>query len=306
MYVRTANRRDYSIAPGRRFDDRRRGCTASRREQGGRSVRWRSLRARHTTSNAEGIAAIRNSYAVSSALRQPGDFTRCTVTERRGRFRAGTREFDDALPAIRADFVRTTCSSSADHGAIDTTSTIMRECVLSRPGEPVHPCRSVNGRPFRSGATVAEWLNVGFQGGDRRSCPCWRAPIECGRARRPPGSWEQLRAGGGAMERAYARYSNFRVGRPAGADVVEGCNVENASFPAGSCANASRWERRSRGAARVRYWQSLRKRRNHAALRVCRRSSGVRAGTTVLSATLGGARSALVGFSCCLMHSPRP
>lgn len=43
----------------------------------------------------------------------------------------------------------------------------------------------------------------------------------------------------GAMSRAYAPYSNFRVGAALlGADgsITEGCNVENASFPAGICA----------------------------------------------------------------------
>lgn len=42
-----------------------------------------------------------------------------------------------------------------------------------------------------------------------------------------------------AMERAYAPYSRFRVGaalRSRDGRVVSGCNVENAAFPSGICA----------------------------------------------------------------------
>jgi cytidine deaminase len=56
-------------------------------------------------------------------------------------------------------------------------------------------------------------------------------------------NWEELRSiATGAMRRAYAPYSRFPVGAAAIVDdgrIVSGCNVENASYGVGLCAECS-------------------------------------------------------------------
>lgn len=56
-------------------------------------------------------------------------------------------------------------------------------------------------------------------------------------------NWDELRnIATGAMRRAYAPYSNFPVGAAAIVDdgrTVSGCNVENASYGVGLCAECS-------------------------------------------------------------------
>ncbi len=54
--------------------------------------------------------------------------------------------------------------------------------------------------------------------------------------------WDALKAAARAVqENAYAPYSRFKVGAAilAGGRIFQGCNVENASFPVGICAERS-------------------------------------------------------------------
>ena len=56
------------------------------------------------------------------------------------------------------------------------------------------------------------------------------------------GAVELFEAARAAMARAHAPYSNFPVGaaiRGAGGAIFSGCNIENASFPEGWCAETS-------------------------------------------------------------------
>ncbi|MEO8561971.1 MAG: phosphopentomutase [bacterium] len=175
-YERTANRRDYSLAPPEEtlLDDL---AAAGVPRAGVGKVddlfAGRSLRARHTSSNAEGISAILEwLQGVQGGLLFANlvDFdTKYGHRNDPAGFGRALREFDDALPALRAalredDLLFIT----ADHGNDPTTQSTdhARECVpLLVLGAPVHPV-ALGDRPTFSdlGATVAEWLNVGFRG----------------------------------------------------------------------------------------------------------------------------------------------
>jgi phosphopentomutase len=175
-YVRTANRRDYSIAPPEEtlLDDL---AAAGVPRAGVGKVddlfAGRSLSARHTRSNAEGIAAILEWLEGGQGgllFANLVDFDQLYGHRNDvAGFERALREFDDALPAIRAalredDLLFIT----ADHGNDPTTASTdhARECVpLLALGEPVHPVSLGERATFSDlGATVAEWLNVGFRG----------------------------------------------------------------------------------------------------------------------------------------------
>ena len=175
-YERTTNRRDYSLAPPEEtlLDDL---AAAGVPRAGVGKVddlfAGRSLRARHTTSNAEGIAAILEWLRGDQGgllFANLVDFD--TLYGHRNDvagFERALREFDDALPAIRAELREDDLLFiTADHGNDPTTTSTdhARECVpLLALGEPVHPVSLGERATFSDlGATVAEWLNVGFRG----------------------------------------------------------------------------------------------------------------------------------------------
>jgi phosphopentomutase len=175
-YERTANRRDYSLAPpGETLIDALAAAGVPRAGVGKVDDLFagRHLRARHTASNAEGIRAILEWLRGSQGgllFANLVDFD--TLYGHRNDaegFERALREFDDALPAIR-DALREDdlLFITADHGNDPTTSSSdhARENVpLLALGDPVHPVALGVRETFSDlGATVAEWLNVGFRG----------------------------------------------------------------------------------------------------------------------------------------------
>ena len=175
-YVRTANRRDYALAPPEEtlLDDLA-AAGVSRAGVGKVDDLFagRSIRARHTRDNAEGIAAILEWLSGEQGgllFANLVDFdTRYGHRNDTAGFERALREFDEALPAIRGalredDLLFIT----ADHGNDPTTASTdhAREYVpMLALGEQVHPVWVGERSTFSDlGATVAEWLNIGFRG----------------------------------------------------------------------------------------------------------------------------------------------
>ncbi|CAN5858910.1 phosphopentomutase [soil metagenome] len=175
-YERTANRRDYSLAPpGETLLDALAGAGVPRAGVGKVDDLFaqRGLRSQHTADNAEGIQAIMAWLSGEQGgllFANLVDFD--TLYGHRGDvagFERALRQFDDALPAIRAALKEDDLLFiTADHGNDPTTgsSDHARECVPLLVVGPQVRTVDLGVRDTFSdlGATVAEWLNVPFGG----------------------------------------------------------------------------------------------------------------------------------------------
>lgn len=175
-YKRTANRRDYSIAPPEETLIDALAAAGVERSGVGKVddlFAGRGITARHTASNAEGIEAIRewlNGDKSGLLFANLVDFDQVYGhrNDVPGFYRA-LQEFDRALPSLldalhEDDLLFIT----ADHGNDPTTPSTdhARECVpLVVLGAAVRPSALGRRETFSDlGATVAEWLGVGFRG----------------------------------------------------------------------------------------------------------------------------------------------
>jgi phosphopentomutase len=175
-YVRTANRRDFSIQPtGETLLDalERDGIPRTGVGKVDDLFAGRGISSRHTANNAEGIAAIHawiQGQTGGLLFANLVDFDQLFGhrNDSPGFYRA-LQEFDMALPtlidALREDDL---LFITADHGNDPTTSSTdhARECVpLLAIGQSVKPAELGRRKSFSDlGATVAEWLGVRFGG----------------------------------------------------------------------------------------------------------------------------------------------
>jgi len=175
-FTRTANRRDYSIAPpSKTLLDALAEAGIPRAGVGKVDDLFagRSISATHTASNAEGISGIKNwlSTAESGLLfANLVDFDQLFGHRNDvAGFYGALREFDAALPSITSRLKEEDLLFiTADHGNDPTTPTTdhARECVpLLAGGMRVVP-RDLGERDTFSdlGATIAEWFGLSFRG----------------------------------------------------------------------------------------------------------------------------------------------
>jgi phosphopentomutase len=175
-YVRTANRRDFSIAPpATTLLDALASAGIARAGVGKVDDLFagRNIASEHTRDNAAGIAAIGRLLAEMAGgllFANLVDFDQLWGHRNDvAGFYEGLRAFDRALPeleqALREDDV---LFLTADHGNDPTTPSTdhARERVpLLALGAPVRPRSLGERRTFSDlGATVAEWLGVDFRG----------------------------------------------------------------------------------------------------------------------------------------------
>ena len=182
-YVRTGDRRDFSIAPP--TDTLLDALAAAGVPRSGVGkvddlFAGRSLSSRHTRDNAAGIAAVGRWLTDAPSGLLFGnlvDFDQmCGHRNDVEGFYSALRDFDRALPALTArlredDLLFIT----ADHGNDPTTPSTdhAREMVpLLVLGAPVHPRDLGRRTTFGDlGATVAEWLGCDFRGCGRSFLP---------------------------------------------------------------------------------------------------------------------------------------
>ena len=175
-YRRTGNRRDVSLAPpGETLLDALAAAGVPRAGVGKVDDLFagRGIASRHTSSNAEGIAAIsewlagRDSGLLFANL---VDFDQLYGHRNDpAGFYGALREFDRSLPSLTA-FLREDdlLFITADHGNDPTTPSTdhARECVPLLAAGPRVGARDLGRRETFSdlGASVAEWLGVAFRG----------------------------------------------------------------------------------------------------------------------------------------------
>ena len=175
-YRRTANRRDFSVEPPSETLLAALGAAGIDTAGVGKVddlFAGRSISARHTSSNAEGLDEIRRWIAGDRSgllLANLVDFDQLYGHRNDvAGFYQALLEFDEALPGLVRSLKKDDLLFiTADHGNDPTTPSTdhSRECVpLLAAGSRVRPASMGRRETFSDlGATVAEWLGVEFRG----------------------------------------------------------------------------------------------------------------------------------------------